>query len=211
MILRDYQRDADLYKLPESKKRAQILNVKFFFNGKKCPKGHLDKRYTSSSNCVKCIEENRNVVFSNFRGKSSVRSPENQKLALDACIQGKTIYKSLTACKKGHLERYITTNNCVECDKHTQEKRKLQNRWRRIKKKYGITKEQFFEIKKIQNNKCAICKSELTNKNQHVDHCHTTGKVRGILCINCNQGIGSFLENTDRLKGAIKYIELHNG
>jgi len=46
-------------------------------------------------------------------------------------------------------------------------------------------------------------------KNIHVDHNHTTGIVRGILCSKCNQGIGLFMENKNILKSAIEYLEKH--
>ena len=210
MKLRDYQQGAELYKLPESRKRARLLNSKFYFDGKRCLRGHLSPRYTSSCNCRDCIEEKRGVVFSNFRGHSSIRSHENQNLAITAWELGYSKYISLTPCKYGHLARYVTTNNCIECDRVTQAKYKEKRRWAAIKKKYGISKHQFYEIINNQEGKCAICTIELTEKNSHVDHNHKTKELRGILCVRCNQGIGSFLENIDIIKSAVKYIEYYN-
>lgn len=73
---------------------------------------------------------------------------------------------------------------------------------------YGITLEQFNKLLKIQGNRCAICnKKHLKKKSLVVDHCHETNKVRGLLCNNCNTGLGLFKENLKILNYAIDYIE----
>ena len=61
-------------------------------------------------------------------------------------------------------------------------------RWQKIFKRYGLTKEDYGEKVKKQNNKCSICKKELTSAK--VDHCHKTGKVRDLLCHTCNVHLG---------------------
>ena len=78
------------------------------------------------------------------------------------------------------------------------------------KRLYGITQEQFDDMKNEQNGCCAICKDKLDHgKNTCVDHCHTTNKVRGILCAKCNFGLGQFNDSIQRLKSAIEYISHH--
>ena len=74
--------------------------------------------------------------------------------------------------------------------------------------KYGLTIEQFQEMKIAQDNKCAICKST-PNKELVVDHDHLSGEVRQLLCYKCNTGLGLFNENPDLLIEVIKYIERH--
>ncbi len=69
---------------------------------------------------------------------------------------------------------------------------------------YGLTPEALLALKKEQNNLCKIC---LRAKFLVVDHCHTTGKVRGLLCRNCNMALGNIRDNTDILKECIKYLE----
>lgn len=56
---------------------------------------------------------------------------------------------------------------------------------------------------------CAIC-GEFTTVYLAIDHCHETGKIRGLLCTRCNTGLGLFKEDTDRLKSAILYLETHS-
>lgn len=45
----------------------------------------------------------------------------------------------------------------------------------------------------------------------HIDHCHATGKIRGVLCSNCNMSIGGFKESISSLEKAIKYLKTHGG
>jgi hypothetical protein len=77
-----------------------------------------------------------------------------------------------------------------------------------LKKTFGISIEEYNRIFELQNGCCAICgkhQSELTHT-LCVDHNHNTGEVRGLLCSNCNVGIGSFHENIEVLHSAIDYI-----
>ena len=76
-----------------------------------------------------------------------------------------------------------------------------------LKRSYGITLEEFKSMKESQGNVCKVCKlPEPHNRELAVDHCHITGKVRGLLCTNCNQGLGLFKDNRDLLLSAIKYL-----
>lgn len=78
---------------------------------------------------------------------------------------------------------------------------------------YGITKEQFDKLFESQCGKCAICGYSTIGDHKFfpmIDHCHETGKVRGILCANCNQALGKFKDDIERLKSAIEYLERSN-
>lgn len=80
-----------------------------------------------------------------------------------------------------------------------------------IKRTYGISYEEYQALEVEQNYCCAICKSpQVSNKRVErffVDHCHTTGKVRGLLCSKCNHGLGLFNDNKNLLLNAIAYLE----
>lgn len=78
-----------------------------------------------------------------------------------------------------------------------------------LKRKYGLTAEQWHEMHDKQKGCCAICK-EVFEFRVHVDHCHDTGKVRSLLCFNCNGGLGNFKDNSNLLTAAIKYLEEHS-
>ena len=90
-------------------------------------------------------------------------------------------------------------------------KRNLYNKKYNIEKNYGISFDEYLELIESQNNKCQICKYDLTpGKNTHLDHCHTTGKIRGVLCSKCNTGIGQFNDSIALLKSAQNYLEKYN-
>ena len=71
--------------------------------------------------------------------------------------------------------------------------------------KYGMTIE---EARKFRDAECCICGSR---SRVHIDHCHSTGKLRGALCSKCNVGLGNFDDDVDRMKAAISYVEKHRG
>jgi hypothetical protein len=78
-----------------------------------------------------------------------------------------------------------------------------------IKKTYGFTYEEYEKILDDQKGCCAICKSRIGNaagKRLFVDHCHDTLKVRGLLCSQCNMGLGLFKDSPTLLQKAINYL-----
>ncbi len=87
--------------------------------------------------------------------------------------------------------------------------------WQRTRNlnKYNITIEQYDDMFRRQNGLCNICfKPETLEyrgklKLLSVDHCHVNGKVRGLLCNNCNLALGKFKDDILTLKSAIKYLE----
>ena len=73
--------------------------------------------------------------------------------------------------------------------------------------KYGITEEIYEKILVAQKGVCAICGNHQRYKRLAVDHDHKTGQVRGLLCENCNRGLGRFFDSTFRLRNALSYLE----
>lgn len=77
-----------------------------------------------------------------------------------------------------------------------------------LKMKYGLTLIEWNLMFEQQGSCCAICKSDKTSGiNWHTDHCHVTNKVRGILCNDCNVGIGLFKDNPDICIAASEYLK----
>jgi hypothetical protein len=81
-------------------------------------------------------------------------------------------------------------------------------------KQYGLTHEQYLELHRSQNGLCAMCHLAETAVNPsgeirglNIDHCHKTGRVRGLLCRNCNVALGLIKDNTELLKHAVTYLE----
>jgi len=82
-----------------------------------------------------------------------------------------------------------------------------------LKRTYGITYDDYLRMLEEQQHRCAICPSEgFTMDPKHklklvVDHCHTTGRVRGLLCHNCNRALGLLKDSRSSLERAIGYLE----
>ncbi len=126
-----------------------------------------------------------------------------------------------TLCK--HIKEYSEFNNdkhtpsgktrrCNECIKmiHGRSEMKEKAYFRLIKNQYGLSEEDYIKMYNNQNGKCYICNSEnghLRTERLFIDHNHNTGKVRGLLCVKCNTGLGMFIDNISNLKKAIKYLK----
>lgn len=84
---------------------------------------------------------------------------------------------------------------------------------RHYKKSYNITYEKVKELREAQNHKCAICEEEgfmMNNRVKsplNVDHDHKTGKIRGMLCHNCNRALGLLKDDPNLLRKAADYLE----
>ena len=90
-----------------------------------------------------------------------------------------------------------------------EDKIKKQHKESHLKRKYGIDLETYNQMFNEQEGKCKICgihQSEL-KKSLAVDHCHNTGKVRGLLCDHCNHVLGKVKDDVSILESAIKYLK----
>lgn len=82
-----------------------------------------------------------------------------------------------------------------------------------LKNEYGLSKKEFDTMKEEQKGKCAICGGEGFLMRAHhwsklvVDHDHSTGSVRGLLCHNCNRALGLFQDSPENLRRAAEYLE----
>ena len=106
----------------------------------------------------------------------------------------------INATKKREYRKIYNFNN------------KERQRINTIKHRYGITVEQYAQMWEDQDGKCKICGIALNTipqKQIAIDHCHESNIIRGILCRNCNAGLGFFRDNITVLKKAIKYLKCH--
>lgn len=71
---------------------------------------------------------------------------------------------------------------------------------------YGLSPEAFGALVAAQNGRCAICLEVPTGRGFHVDHCHATGRIRGLLCRGCNLALGNMKDDPARLMTAADYL-----
>src|SRR5712664_1567940 len=105
-----------------------------------------------------------------------------------------------------------TGNNWL---KNNPERARYLRRRATLKRRFGITPEDYEQFWKIQEGKCANpgCRAEFPlivedyrRDGLHVDHCHKTGKIRALLCANCNIALGHACESPERLAGLVEYL-----
>lgn len=126
-------------------------------------------------------------------------------------------------CKRGHTaRRYVSTRTCVKCaavrcvEWQSKNKRRYldsQNESRRVRL-FGLARDKYDALLQKQGGGCAICGTATQKRLLAVDHDHsccpgerTCGKcIRGLLCDNCNHGLGKFRDNPQLLRNAIRYL-----
>lgn len=114
------------------------------------------------------------------------------------CGKNASRTKQCTSCREAALERqkkyYCGTGAATDRQKH-------------LLRKYGITEQEFTEQAARQSNLCAICEKP---KKLVVDHSHKTNIVRGLLCRECNTGLGAFYDDYNAIMRAADYIREHD-
>ncbi len=106
---------------------------------------------------------------------------------------------------------------CVPCRKKRDVARrkdaapekKLKQRINSISSKYGVSRGEASEL--ASRKSCEVCLRDLTVGKAHVDHCHESGKVRGVLCFNCNAALGKVSDDYGRLIGLVVYLSRSKG
>lgn len=169
-----------------------------------------------------------------MKGKN--KFPESRVARLAAIESGQKYYHgSVHSC--GNTERFVSSSACRGCTEQktrnrsysvdlkyrATDKAKIATKERRAKNRllynkrgrcylHGITVEQFDKMFKDQNGRCYICNVAHQDNNQGlaIDHCHTTGKIRKLLCGKCNRGLGHVDESVEILEKMISYIKEHN-
>lgn len=144
--------------------------------------------------CKRCnIEKNLSDFFTNIKRKDGVSTYckpcqlEYQRLR----------YHAPESYERNKMDRNIYLKN-----------RKDSTRKWYLKTTYGLTPEEYQALYDKTDGKCYICLEE-KDYYLHVDHNHSTGKVRGLLCNHCNRGIGMLRENINTLKSAIEYLNYY--
>lgn len=157
------------------------------------PRGSKPDPITKTKVCLKCNIEKDSGEF-----HADNRTPGKRKAKCKKCENERNViwYHSLPEDKKEKRLKRIRKSLRENYEKI---------KWDSLKSKYGINKEDYDRMFEAQEGKCAIC--SISKDRLHVDHCHDTGIVRGLLCSNCNCAIGSLKHSTYRMKLAIEYIE----
>lgn len=151
---------------------------------KYCP-NHIEKikARKKSGICQKCYQ-------SQYQKKNKKKLNKNQKI-----------------WRSNNPEKYFkykeNRKNKIKNDPET----RLKSRSTDLKTKYGISQEDYTLIAKFQDNKCYLCLGSPNRKHLSIDHCHKTGKIRGLLCERCNMVTGTFDKNPKFLERLKQYMK----
>lgn len=168
------------------------------------PKNRRERK--DLTNCLDCEQF---LTDENWRG--SLR--KWRRYVCNSCwTQRQNNYRNADPdrCEKATKHRKLRQESWT-IERKEEERRKAYARL--LKRKYNISIEEYDEMLKLQNNSCAICKTqEQSGKGcLHLDHCHSSGIVRKLLCSRCNMMLGLARDNIEILKTSIDYlIEYHN-
>lgn len=159
------------------------------------------------SNCRACVNERCR--------KSRVGRPCltcGTPMPSDARPYSKTCDECLKKCTQCGAPRILNQRICKDCQAKSDSARKstseakFKERIARIKSKYKVRPTLAAMLAAYQ--RCEACGKESSRPNEiHVDHCHTSGDVRGLLCFNCNAALGHVNDSVDRLKKLVEYLQ----
>jgi hypothetical protein len=135
-----------------------------------------------------------------YTARERARYAASEAVRADSAWRARTRTPEQKARQREYTRRWQRNN--AERTKATRVRREL-------RKRYGLTPEDYERMRTEQNGACPICMRPFEDRPRavHVDHCHTTGRVRGLLCESCNLGIGKFRDCPDSLRRAAEYIE----
>jgi hypothetical protein len=169
-----------------SRTTAKSTGLKKFFTGRPCAHGHIAERFVANYQCVECNAIQGAAHLQTEQGKSRQNSEKYKGYRANFDVQ-----YQLTDKKKNYVKDW------------------------KLKSQYGISTTDFNALVEQQGNKCKICSTPFSGAARSltapcVDHCHSTTKVRGILCGACNRMLGMAKDNISVLEAAIKYLQNSN-
>lgn len=118
--------------------------------------------------------------------------------------------RTCTKCGVGKATARVGTAVCGKCKVEKHRGSRFDYERRRTLRKYGLTQDGWDYLLAAQGNRCAICQTDKPGSKGewwHIDHCHTTNQVRGLLCHMCNVGVGNLKDDPALLRAAAEYIE----
>ena len=190
-----------------SRKEALLIGA-VRYHGSACKKCGGTLRMTSNGHCHPCATQKniewgkknkskRAAAASRYRDKHAEKLKERSQTYRDENRE------KIRADERARYHRDIEKSRETARIKYLKNPNAIKNK--SLKYNYGITIEQYNAMRDAQNNSCLICGE--ADCLLVVDHCHSSGKIRGLLCNPCNAGIGHLKESTAVLRNAILYIE----
>lgn len=182
--------------IPHTRVTSCTLCNKSGHNRMRCPLNPNAKHTCICGGCKACVRRARKN--GQRRGSTLARSTEERK------AWQREYYVKTVEARADYCASYAKAN-----------RRKWRDSW--LRTQYGITLIEYERLRDAQDNRCAICGDHETTLDRRtgepralsVDHDHATGKVRALLCHQCNIAIGSMNESASRMRAGAAYLERH--
>jgi len=178
--------------------------------------------FAPSKKCTRCGEEKLICEF-RYRNRSSgsdARISECLKCSRSRCrdVAKKYNQRFSEEISKKRKQVYAQSEPVREAAKARSRKRyceqpeviRAYERKSHLRTAYGLTLEKYDQMLSDQRGKCAICETSTPGGMSgrfHVDHCHQSGRIRGLLCTKCNSGLGMFKDRVELIVAAIAYLK----
>ena len=181
--------------MPQSKEQISAYNKEYYETNKEQLTAY--KKEYNKNNKEKISSQKKKYYETNKEQIAAYKKEYKKNNKEKTSAYNKEYYETNKEQRSAYSKRWNGNNKEYLAAQHRE-------------KKYGISPEDYDTMLKEQDNKCKICLVSFTTlkpQNIHVDHCHTTKQVRGLLCNLCNMGLGTFKDNTETLANAIVYLE----
>jgi len=129
-------------------------------------------------------------------------------------VRHKRVQDDRAFCKRCRRRESVNEFPALQCGKYLCRECLVSANHAVTIRKLGCTSEQYQKLVELQNGKCAICGTVEGHRSRYgkrcklsVDHDHTNGIVRGLLCNNCNRGLGRFKDSVSHLEAAVRYLK----
>lgn len=160
-------------------------------------------------------QKNRTEILESQKpGKAKYREANREKLRADSAAFRTENLEEQREYHKEYMKEYRAKMKTEQPEKYKEINKKANDTARGSTqdwyygRKYGITKMDYDKLAESQLNKCDICGTHQDNLDRllDVDHCHKSGKIRGLLCRHCNLLIGHAKDSVETLKNAVEYL-----
>ena len=171
---------------------------------------HTERPLKGYGMCNTCYHR-----WARHKKKAGDWPPPPKEKTLPTCGHPERQYWANGLCKSCYNTKHVGDSPVRRAKRNQYEKEwQEQNpeQWARIRrlshlrKTYGLSEADYEALLVRSNNCCEICLAPFKDKVPHVDHCHASNEVRGVLCANCNHGLGNFRDTPRFLEGALAYL-----
>lgn len=218
----------DVISMPYKNKEMKNKNAREYYLAHKdkisinSKERYQKKKEEIRKKCKEYYENNKDIINEKRKKRFKLNKEKEYKNQQKWNINNKDklikIKKKYKENHKKEIQNYNKKHRKVLRDYYNSYKRKWRsnnkNKTKNEKlKKYNLTIEDFYNLLKIQKNRCGICKKKFNNSYSSfpcVDHNHKTGTIRGILCRNCNSGVGGLHDDIEIISNALKWVKKKN-